>query len=528
MTCNKLDNETLKSLYEEANEELTKFRPLLRSIYQHTMPMRDKYDNADVVVGEQTDLFIYNTAPAMYAEQFASHLASLIMPSGYRYFDIHSIDEVDNQDEFKIAVEPISDKILDHLNLSNCNQALNMACLDLNAGTGGYIINFDTELRQLYFTALNMDKVVFLEDRMGLVNYVFRALGTLNTSKQNRLYPNINFQGKTEVDVLECVYPVKNGFLYIITDKEFSIIFHEEFTKTNPFVIFRYGTRSGENRGRGILTNMIGNIIMTNTMYRDMLDATALVINPPIITDDISLLNPNNIKIQPNSIVTVKADAVLKPFPTSPNLPFAFQNIEENNKIIAKAFWVDVLGTAGGSTPMTATEVTSRIELMNTNLGEVYGRLKRELLVPTFLRAISLLEDNGELDIPVMNVRVGGNQDGTPKTKTRKLKLTFASPILSANDTVEVQKLAQAIQTTLQLTGDPHYISAGFNLPALPRYLTKMLGARTSLSNSEEDVTKQLQQAVQAKQAQQQAQMPQSSSNPSLQAPVNAGVLPSA
>lgn len=503
-----MDIQNLKQYYDKAKTELEYFRPIQTDIYEHVIPSKNTWRVAQTVVGARTDTFIYNSHPQTAAKSFADNMVSLTIPSGTRFFDIGTSDKLDDADTFYQDIEPISEKILGFLNSSNFYQAVNESFLDLTAGTGGFTVNFNEKLNKLYFTSLDMSRVSFLEDNLGSISYVFNNLGIMNKCTQALLMPDINF-GLDNIEVMECVYPTENGFMYIITDATFSKIYKQVKTKSNPFIIFRWSKRSGENRGRGILHDILGLIKMTNIMARDVLDASALVISPPVVASSTSNFNPNNIRIAPNHVIVLDDVNGIRPFPTSPNLPFAYQSIQSNNAEIDLAFMSNILGQVT-TKEMTATEVNARMQLANNVLGAAYNRLQNEMLNPLFDRVIDLLDVHGLID-PVV---IGG----------KKLKLIYTSPITNLDKSIRLQRLMQSIQTVVQATGDLTYVNTAFKLENLPIYASKSLGADMSMLNTQDEINNNIKLIVQKKQ--QQAQMQQAQMNPALNQQVNFGGVP--
>lgn len=504
-----MDISILKTYYDKAYTELSYFRPIQADIYDHCISSKNNWRSNSTVVGERTDLKIYNSHPQTVTKQFADNMVSLVMPTGTRFFDLDTSDRVDNIDEFRQNVEGISNQILDFLNDSNFYQAVTESFLDLTAGTGGITVNFSKELNRLYFTSLDMSKVSFLEDNFGRISYVFHNLGVLNKVSQSLLFPDINF-GVDNIELLECIYPIDNGFMYIITDTVFSKVYKQVRSIHNPFIIFRWSKRSGENRGRGILHDLIGLIKMTNIMARDVLDASALVISPPVIATGNSNLNPNNLRVEPNSIITIDNIDGIKPFPTSSNLPFAYQAIAQNNTEIDNAFMANILGQASAK-EMTATEVNARMQLANNVLGAFNNRFQQEFLNPLFPRIIEVLTKSGNLDPTI----IGG----------KKIKLKYHSPITNLDKTIRLQRLLQSIQTVVQATGDLSYVSSSFKLDKLALYSAQSLGADLSMLNTQDEIDNNLQEII--RQKQQQKAMQQLQTNPALNQSINFGGVPS-
>lgn len=510
----------IANLYAKALEELALFRPMMYDIYSHTLPNKNTWKGNVIVPGERTDLLIFNDHPQTALRQWAANLVSNIAPNGSKFFNLKPIETQytvpEDYPTVEADLEKGSDRIFELLNESNFYQALIESCIDLGPGMGGYTINYDQD-GGLYFTSLDMSTVSVLEDHMGRINYVFRTFEYLDEEAQRLMFPNIAFDNST-LSILECVVPCVDPrypqmkFKYMVTDTSFSRVYFESYSETNPFVIFRWSKRCGENRGRGILCDILGTIKMTNVMARDVMNAAAYALSPPVVTNKGSLLNPGNLKIEPGGIITLNTNGTISPFPMAPNLPFGLDAVGINNALIDKALMVNDLGVVGQGV-LTATEVQARLQRLANEIGPTFTRLQRELMNPTFARVIELLEKNGAIAPVTVNTQTGGK---------RKIKLVYSSPIIDAAKTIEAQKLAQAIQYTTALTGSPIYVAAAYKLEQLPRYAATAYGARMDLLNTQDEVLANLENIKQTQQQQQEAIYPQ---NPALNSPINTGVF---
>ena len=512
----------IKELSAQAFNELEQFRYQMFDIYDLCYPGNNWVGDYNIDVGRRKDLNQFNTAPVVATSHFGALMVSLVAPPGTKFFDIASRDKLSESEKqtFKQKIAPVSDYLLEHLNSCNYYSALIESFNDLASGTGGLLINFDNDVKELYFKSLDMSKVGFLEDNRGLINYVFRKLGNFDKQSQVRLFPDIDFKGNTQVSLLETVTPEDGKFVYRLMDSSFKNVYKESESKTNPFVIFRWSKLSHENRGRGILNSILGSIKMTNTMCKDMMDASAKINNPPYVTTNDSLINPFNVKFEPNALIQLAdTDSLLKPLTYTGNLPFAMQEINQQNDYMNNAMMINILGQVGQAR-LTATEVDARLQLATPVLGAANNRLIRELQIPSFNRMIELLEQFNEIPKITMDLETG---------RDRKISYEFNSPIINIQKQNDVQKIMQAIQATAQITGQQaqQYIGASFKIDKLPYYISDSIGANLAYVNTDEETASNLQQMAQA-QAQQEAiqqylQMAQS--NPALGSqPVQTGI----
>ena len=517
-----MDNENLKLLYQESMNELNTFSAQMNDIRKLCYNNTNSYGVDNKTTGERTDLYCYNSRVPTSVTQFAATMVSIVAPIGTKFFDIGTNDKIDEKSmqEFTKNSADVSQTIFLKLNNSNYYQALHESMLDIASGTGGYIINFDNNKKELNFKSLDLSTVGFLEDENGIVNYVFRNLGDFNKSKRLRLYPNLDFGDADILSLVEIVYPSNNEFVHIITDKNLKNIYSEVKWKTNPFIIYRWGKLSNENRGRGPLNNILGAVKLANTMFGDIITASAKIIDPPYLVSDNGLMNPNNLRIEPGALITLRDNmSRFEPLSQGGNLPFAFQEVNMINAEIDNALMINRLGQVGNAT-LTATEVNARMQNDLQVLGSAYGRMQRELLNSTFDRIIELFEKFDVIQPLTNSVDMNGN------IKSRKVTFKYNSPLIHTQNQNEVQKLLQSIQALANATGQEaqEYINAGYKINKLPNWFAKNIGVDMSLVNTDEEVNNNLDEFAKAKAAQQIAQI--NMSNPALGSqPVNTGVI---
>lgn len=523
-----MDLSRLSALYQDASQERDQFRPQMNDIYRLCIPSKNNWNNKsnNITKGGRTDLDAYNSKPISSTKKFGAKLVSLIAPNGTQFFDIGLRDKLSESEQqaFDQTAARVGSDILKQLNNSNFYQALNESFVDLAAGMGGMLVNWDEEEGELYFKALDMSRVCVLEDNRGVLNYVFREIGSLKKEDQQRLYPNVNFGENQSITVVESVVREDGKYVYRITDDKFSKCYQETESAANPFIIFRWDRRPGENRGRGLLNDLLGTVKLTNVIMSDTVDAGARVNNPPYLTNKSALVNPNNIKIAPNSlIVLAEADSRFEPLPFGGNLPFALSEVKMFNDEIDDVLMINILGQVGQG-QLTATEVDTRMQLAAEILGQFYSRVQREMLTPLFDRVIELLQTYYALELFNHSTSTDG------KVKKHKLSYKYSSPIINMVQQMKCQKLLQAMQYTATVTGQQaqQYLNASFKIDEIAHYVADSLGADMTMVYTVDEAKQNLANAQQAQQQamqqQQQAalqlELAKRQANPALSAPV--------
>lgn len=433
-------------------------------------------------------------------------------------------DNKSDKEQLQQILADYSDVIFKYISKSSFYLALHESCIDLAAGTGAMLLNYSGDINDpLAFTSLDNSTLCFTESSNGIINNVFREIDRMPLDVAQQLYPDATFTNYTDGDEVCMVDAViyneeTKKFKHILFQADSQDIYYEKDLNTNPFIVYRWSKMPGEMRGRGIITDMIGSIKTANLMMRDIMTASSRVIAPPLIVNQNSLLNPSNIDVSPNSIITVKHQAgIANPISTLPfggNLSFGVQEVSNFNLELDKALLVNVLGNVGDAT-QTATEVTARLKIAANTLGSFYGRAQKELLEPIIMRTIDILTEIGLLQ----------------KLPT-KIKIEYKSPIQNLQSQHDVTSLMQMVQSLVQISGDNSAlaINTALKIGDLPNWLADKFGVDKTIvktTNEIAQIMQSIQQIQQQQELQQQAaQAQQSGGNPALSQPVNYGVPP--
>lgn len=465
--------------YNLAQNELFEFRGLMTQVYTYCIPSRNSWIKQ--TVGGKNDQVIYNAHPVLATKHFASNILSLMMPNGLKFFNLHSskILPQDQQEAFNKMIAPISDILFEYLQRSNFFIACHEAFIDLAAGMGGILCKYSGDnTNPLTFTSMDMSTTSVYENSNGILGNIFQDID-IAIDEAIYLYPDATFDKQQDkLNLLVCtVYDedAKN-YHYMIIDKGNHTVYLDKIYNTNPFIVFRWSKLATEMRGRGVLSDMISDIITANLMMADILTASQRIIAPPTIVYSNSLVNPNNIDFSPNSIITIKAQqGIANPISSLPftgNLPFGIEQINAINQSIDEAMLINPLGSVGQST-QTATEVSTRMQLLANVLGAAYGRLQREFLEPAINSSIDILTQIGLI----------------PKLPSG-IKISYQSSIINMQSQQNFSKLMQTIQAIAQISGSNANtaIMTSVDVARLPTYIAQQLGADLSLFRTTQEI----------------------------------------
>lgn len=505
-----IDN--IKKYYEQAKKENQDFAPMMNRIYQFIQNYNTNWgtSNGNVInKGGRTDTKIYATNIAQYCDEFANYLTNLIFPYGVKFFNL-AYEDLDNaEQQNKETIYKVSETLFKYLENSNFYQEVPKAFKDLVAGTGALLMNYNVINNSIYFKALDVSKLYFLEDDFSIPNYVFRDIGRISYLDRLRQYPNINFNSNEDLTLIEYVIPINENnkikFKYVLTDNEFNNEYFVRMWDTNPFIIFRWSTDSNENIGRGILCKHLTTCNTIDELEQSILKGTEMALNPVLVTNDNTFAENNHgFDFRSGSIIQIGYQSTIQQLPNNVNLPFARADINEKYQEIINSLHIRPLSEQ--QREMTATEVQARLSQQINILGGFANRHIRELVIPIINRTIELLTVANILD----------------KNLTKNHKIIYENPITKLNNQIEIQGTINALQYLNMVGGNQGQviINSTINRGKVSEKIMEASGLDPSYYNNADEIEKNLQHIEQAQQIQQYLQL--QASNPNLQS--NGGI----
>ena len=199
----------------------------------------------------------------------------------------------------------------------------------------------------------------------------------------------------------------------------------------------RWRVASGEVYGRGPLLQCLGDVKVINLLMQMVLESGEIAISGMWQAESDGILNPETIRLVPGVIIPKAPDSRgLEPISTGSNFDIAQYLLGDLRGNIRRALFDEDLGPPVG-TPMSATEVSARMQEIFRRMGSAYGRLEREFVQPLIKRVLYILKEKGRIEIP--------------KIDGREIDIISVSPLASAQaqeDVVRYQKFVGALQGT--------------------------------------------------------------------------------
>lgn len=209
-------------------------------------------------------------------------------------------------------------------------------------------------------------------------------------------------------------------------------------------VRWRLAADDDDGWGRGPGFTSMPDVRSLNNMVRMQHRAAAKDLDPPLVIENRGVIG--SVRTTPNGITYVRRDARFEYLTSGQRIDLAQYDLEQMRAQVRAVFFTDHLRLPPPQgTPMTATEMQMRWELMERLLGPTLGRLVVELLNPAVERVFGLLLRAGQIPQPPQQVL---NQE---------INIEYVGPLARAQQMQDVTAIERAYQLAGNLaavTGD--------------------------------------------------------------------------
>jgi len=450
--------------YREAMQYIT---PQRETFYRHTpgeKKARQQFDNT-----------------AMEAIQvFASRIMSTITPSWQTWSEFRAGSDIpeDAKSDIDKQLSEANKILFDFINHSNFTTQATETYLDIGYGTGGMIVEEGDLEDLLVFTNIPLSQLYLEEGPDSAVRSVYRIMNPL-ASNLRTMFPNGNFSkgvedlitkesdSRIEIVTGSMFDPKSKLHFQIVLEKGENHLVQHHTEKTSPYIIPRWSVIPGEIYGRGPAIDMLPTVKTLNKMTEFNLKHAAMAVSGAYTAVTDGVINPYNVKIQPNTVIPVKAPDSLQPLPMAGSPDFSQFVRSELREDIKKAFFADPMPSFDDPV-RTATEISIRNSNMLKNSGAQLGRLKSEWIEPIIERCVDILQRTGKL--PPISV------DG------RQVTIKHTSPLAKIEDQEDLLGFNDFISTMERL--EPHspgLMALTTKLEDVPSFLAAKYGGFETL-----------------------------------------------
>lgn len=523
--------ENIKKRYNKAKGGAETFFSMYKRAYELCAP---NYNNTQpgAFHGQTGQPNVYDSTVSRAADAFVNTFVSTICPPQTRWMELSPSDELveylakqstntwdmmseaeqkqiiqEIDEKLTAEYQKITDKFFSALNQSNFYSVIDQFAHDIFVGMGCLLVQhggdyFDSA-SPLDFTAIPpLDIAVELSPQQK-ITAVFRKQ-KLRYSQIEYTFPGFDYsvlnsdnnaEMDCEIEVLEaCVIDpqfikAENGMTRFVR-WHYMVIYNDQIAfetrlEENPFVVFFWSLRQGENVGRGLLTKLLPDAEELEGLTKLKQQWLQLYGMGPYTVVVSKLINPAMVKIRPNSVIPVQEQGAIQPLQPAGNPQIEQMHIQELQQAI-KETALDF--TIPNDPRMTATQVQYIAQRQLQIFAGVVGRIQFQFLWKIIQNCLDILIKVGSIELPPELSKID------PRTTTLKI----LSPIGRVQFMNDLNSLTTALGTIAQI--DPSLIQQYVRTEDLPTYIFEQTGSPAKLLRSKEE-TEQVQQQMQQQQA---------------------------
>lgn len=495
--------EELCKRFDSAVQRKMQWVTIYREAMQYVMPNRETFYIH--TPGQKKSQLMYDSTAQDAADIFASRIHSTITPSWQVWSEFRAGSDIpdDQKEDINKALNKVNKIVFDYINHSNFTSQANECYLDLCIGTAAMLVERGEGDTLIENSSIPLSELFLEEGPDGKIQTNFRQMKAPARVLAQK-FPNAEWSesiSKAIADNSEKAFEVVMASVYVPKERKwYQVLFERGKEKkgykkinqyhvedTNPWIIPRWTVTSNEIYGRGPAIKKLPDIKTLNKMTEFTLRHAAMAVSGAYLAVEDGVINPYNIRIQPNTIIPVKAADSLRPLPMSGSPDYSELVKRDLVEGINKAFLANPM--PGFNDPVrTATEISIRNSEMLKNAGAQLGRLKSEWVEPYMARVVDILRQEGK--IPKIAI------DG------REVTLKHTSPLAKIEDQEEIQGFQQYIGMIAGLEAySPGLVALTTKLESVPSWLAHKLGGFEDLVRTQSEAQGLAETVVQTGQA---------------------------
>lgn len=449
------ETKRLKERRNAARREHEAFQPLLDEVMRFVIPYRKS--TKDSGPGEKRVDQVFDQTPIDSAFRGAGKLQQDLWPSGQQNFSLEPGPIVVNQaerDRMAQQLEPVSKVLAAFDDDGDWDVAFHEMALELMAaGTGAMLMNSSDDPDTLWEPiSVPIDEVLLERGRNNKISGIFWTQ-KMPWRVFAETWPDGNFSREVaelirtkpegDVDVnCDTVWDRKarRWHMLIWVERQETVV-HTSQSRTCPWLTPRYMRVPGETKGRGLGMLAMPTIKTANTTRRIMLQAAAIAMLGIYTAVDDGVFNPDLAPLEPGQFWKVARNGgTLGPsvsrFP-DPRLDLSGMIVKDMQAEI-KATMLDQQLPADSAAVKSATEILERVKRLASDHIGAFGRLVKEIVVPSVRRRMELAYNKGLIseEIPIDQLLV---------------RVKVKSPLALAREAERVGKIVQWLEMVIAI-----------------------------------------------------------------------------
>ena len=490
----------------KAQARKDEWRSIYEDCYEFALPQRNLYSGyyEGGVPGKGKMARVFDSTAIHATQRFANRIQAGLFPPQKEWCRLEAGTGIpaQQQPQAQAALDAYTTRMFEIMRQTNFDLAMGEFLLDLCVGTAVMMVTPGDEVTPIRFTPIPQYLVAIEEGTFGNVDNVYRKLRMKaetipqefpDAEMTNELAQAIEQSPSKEIDLMDAVIYDYERAVYcyhvIWPGKKQELVYRT--MKSSPFIVARYMKVAGEIYGRGPLVTAISDIKTLNKTVELVLKNASLAIAGVYTAADDGVLNPQNIKIQPGSVIGVARNggpqgASLAPLPRAGDFNVS-QIVMNDLRMNVKKILMDDTLPPDNMSARSATEIAERSRELATNLGSAFGRLIDETMVPIVSRILFIMDQQGFIALPL-------------KVNGVEVKVTPVAPLAQAQKLQEVNDIVQFMQIANALGPQGQ---AALSIPRITQFIASKMNINQELLTTPEEqqmMMEQMQQAMMAEQ----------------------------
>lgn len=501
---------------------------LLHKTYSYCLPWKDNFN--DPADGQQRGYYVYDVTATLALKSFTGKMLNALMPQDQQFMQFtpgFRMIPPQLKHEQHVSIKSYLDRKFTELTnlwwsyLQNSNfwQVRAEFMQDWCVGTAAMIINetgdpndpfifHNTPVRDLSIgegPRGNIERFWRSWEKYPIKNITRHWRGAVLTDNYKYLSDHSPL---ATTDLIEGVTWDEREKMWRYTLMTFGgkDVFMDNHQQTKPHVVARYEVTHPEQFGRGPAIDTLTLIEVVNKIMRDQLVALEFAINPPLLADNTSFVNLNNMRVAPGSIVPARVSPrggwSVAPYPQGAQFDVSSFQISDLRNMIMKMFNADPIGPI--ETPVkTATEITYRMKEAAQSDSAAVCRFSTEVFPDIGDRTLHILMKGGHLKplrMPIFDpssskLLTTFDQEGEPDSYFNEVSridkanigVKITSPIVNAEGIANAERLQMVHLMLAQMFG-PDAAASFFHAEKIPEIMAKWMNTDESLVKNENEV----------------------------------------
>lgn len=445
---------TLKERRNAARREHDAFQPLIDEVNQFAIPYRKSSRMTGKGEKRVDQLFDHTAIDAAF--RFAGRLQQDLYPPGQQNFELEPgpvIVDPKQREDMAAQLEPISRILAAFDDDGDWDLAFHEMAIELCGGNGAILMNSCDDPDTLWEPiSVSTEEILLESGRNSKISGIFWTQ-KMTARVMEETWPDGNYsrelaetirtKGDTELDVnCDTVFDRKGKRWHMLVwcEKQETII-HSSQSRTCPWLTPRYFRVPGETKGRGLAMLAMPTIKTANTAARLQLQAAAIAMLGIYTAVDDGVFNPDLSPLEPGTFWKVARNGgALGPsisrFP-DPRLDLS-QIVIRDLQMSVKSTMMDQSLPQDGAAVKSATEILERVKRLAADHVGAFGRLIKEIIVPSVKRRMELAYNKGLIsqEIPIDQLLV---------------RVKVKSPLALAREAQRIEKIVQWLQMVLAI-----------------------------------------------------------------------------